>query len=106
MYCGHCGDIVKLFSERRACRCGKSWGNYLEDNSTTVQTRYTLSIGLANPDFNRAVDVLMQDRDVFSPELSIRAWLNPDSESDVKYIVDEEAETVAASSEASNLEQQ
>jgi hypothetical protein len=33
----------------------------------------------------------MQNRDVFSPALSMRAWLNPDSESDVKYIADENA---------------
>ena len=104
MYCGHCGEIVKLFPESRTCKCGKSWGHYLEDNSTTVQTRYTLSIGLANPDFNRASEIFMQDRNVFSPALSIRAWINPDTEPDVKYVIDPEAEKVEEN-ESSNPEQ-
>ena len=86
LYCGHCGDIVRLFSERRTCKCGKSWGQYLPDNSTTVQTDYTISLGLANQDFHRSLEVFVRDRNYFSPELSIRAWVNPDSEPDVKYI--------------------
>lgn len=85
LYCGHCGDVVKLFPERRSCKCGRSWGEYLEDNSTTVQTNYTLSLGLANPDFNAAVNAYLQNRKHFSPELAIRAWINPDSEPDVTY---------------------
>ncbi len=88
LFCGHCNDIVRLFSERRFCKCGRSWGHYLPDNSTTVQTEHTLSIGLANPDFDSAVNVFMQNRNYFSPELVFRAWLNPDSEPDVKYVVE------------------
>ena len=106
LYCGHCHDIVRLFPERRACRCGRSWGQYLPDNSTTVQTPYSLSVGLANPDFQEAVAVLMQNRDVFSPALSIRAWLNPDSEADVKYVADEDGgeETEPASEQTARPE--
>ncbi len=86
LYCGHCQDVVRLFPERRTCKCGQSWGQYLPDNSTTVQTSYSLSLGLANPDFKEAVGTFMQNRDHFSPALSIRAWVNPDSEPDVTYI--------------------
>lgn len=88
LYCGHCHDVVRLFPEPRYCRCGKSWGQYLADNSTTIQTSHTLSIGLANPDFHEAVATLMEDRNHFSPVLTIRAWLNPDSEPDVQYVAE------------------
>ncbi len=90
LFCGHCHDIVKLFPERRACKCGRSWGQYLPDNSTTVQTPYTLSLGLANPDFQEAVSTFMRDQNYFSPALSIRAWINPHSEPDVTYVPEDE----------------
>lgn len=108
LFCGHCNDVVRLFPERRSCKCGRSWGQYLPDNSTTVQTNYSLSIGLANPNFHDAVQVFMQNREVFSPALSIRAWLNPDSEEDVKYVAEEERtqelETEPASEENPQME--
>ena len=85
LFCGHCQDVVKLFPERRTCKCGRSWGHYLPDNSTTVQTGFTLSLGIANPDFSAAVDAFMQNQDYFSPALSHRAWINPHSEQDVTY---------------------
>jgi len=86
LFCGHCQDIVKLFPERRSCKCGRSWGQYLPDNSTTVQTTYTLSIGMANPDFSEAISTSSRDQSYFSPALSIRAWINPHSEPDVTYV--------------------
>ena len=89
LFCGHCQDIVRLFPERRTCKCGRSWGQYLPDNSTTVQTDYSLSVGMANPDFYAAIQLLMQDRSHFSPILTFRAWLNPDSEPDVTYVAEE-----------------
>jgi hypothetical protein len=89
-YCLHCGDAVALRQERRSCLCGKSWGQYLPDKSTTVQSIQTVSIGLSNFDFREAVEAYLRNRNHFSPELSIRAWINPDSEPDVKYVVDDE----------------
>jgi hypothetical protein len=90
LFCGHCQDIVRLFPERRSCKCGRSWGQYLPDNSTTVQTGYSLSLGLAGPDFSRAIEALLKDRQEgrsgFSPHLCMRAWINPDSEPDVQYV--------------------
>ena len=94
LFCGHCHDFVRLFPERRYCKCGRSWGHYLPDNSTTVQTPYSLSLGIANSDFHEALDVLMQNRDRFSPLLSLRAWFNPDSEPDVKYLSEEAAQAL------------
>jgi hypothetical protein len=95
LYCGHCGDIVLLFLERRSCKCGRSWGQYLEDRSTTVQTECSLSLGFANADFWSAIKSLLTDRQAnrsgFSPLLCFRAWINPDSEPDVKYLPEDQA---------------
>jgi hypothetical protein len=86
MYCAHCHDIVRLFSEKRFCKCGKSWGHYLEDDSTTVQTFPSLSLGIANPDFQTAVATWQKDTKAWSPLITMRAWINPSSEPDVKYV--------------------
>ncbi|GAA1799225.1 hypothetical protein GCM10009682_21080 [Luedemannella flava] len=86
MHCAHCDDIVRLFPEARSCRCGKSQGKYLEDNATTVQTWPGLSLGIANPDFVAAQEAFAADPNTFSPVLSMRAWINPASEPDVKFV--------------------
>ncbi|SRR5579871_777308 len=90
MYCGHCGDVVRLFPEKRFCKCGKSWGQYLEDKATTVQTYPGLSLGISNPDFDLAVDAFVEHPNYFSPILAIRCWVNPLSEPDVTFVAGEE----------------
>jgi len=90
LYCGHCGDIVRLFSEKRTCLCGKSWGYYEEDNATTVQTYPGLSLGIANPDFETALNTFVENPRYFSPALAIRCWVNPISEADVKFVPGED----------------
>ena len=96
LYCGHCGDVVRLFPEKRSYKCGKSWGQYLEDNATTVQTNHSLSLGIANPDFQDAVKTFLDNQDYFSPALAIRCWINPLSEPDVTFISDGDEETEAS----------
>jgi hypothetical protein len=99
MYCAHCADIVRLFPEKRFCRCGRSWGQYLEDGATTVQTYPSLSLGLANPDVSAAMHTFDGDPQYFSPALAIRCWINPLSEQDVKYVAGidiDDGESVAA----------
>jgi hypothetical protein len=86
LYCPHCGDIVRLFPEKRTCRCGKSWGHYLEDGATTVQTWPSLSLGLANPDFRSAEATFGSDPRAFTAALTIRCWINPVSEPDVTFV--------------------
>lgn len=86
MYCAHCHDVVRLFPQKRSCRCGRSWGNYLADNSTTVQTWPGLSIGIANPDFTAAEQAFAEAPQSFSPLLAMRCWINPASEPDVKFV--------------------
>lgn len=92
LYCAHCGDIVRLFPEKRYCRCGKSWGHYLEDNATTVQTWPGLSLGIANQDFSQAIEAFSNNSRYFSPILAMRCWINPLSESDVKFVAGEKVE--------------
>lgn len=86
LFCLECQDIVRLTPERRSCRCGRAWGYYLEDNQTTVQTRNSLSLALAGPDFDRAIRGLIDQPNVASPLLFIRAWFNALSEKDVRYV--------------------
>jgi hypothetical protein len=86
LYCAHCGDIVRLFPEKRFCLCGKSWGHYLSDGATTVQSWPGLSLGIANPDFLDAEEAFAADVTRFSPLLAMRCWINPVSEPDVKFV--------------------
>jgi hypothetical protein len=92
LYCGHCGDVVRLFPEKRSCRCGKSWGQYLEDGATTLQTYPGLSLGIANQDFEQALNAFVENPRYFSPLLAMRCWVNPLSEPDVKFISGEETD--------------
>ncbi|MCP2322194.1 hypothetical protein HDA40_000701 [Hamadaea flava] len=62
----------------------------------------SLSIGIANPDFAGARQTFAAEPNAFSPVLSMRAWINPASEPDVKFVAREsipdeepEAETVS-----------
>ena len=86
LYCAHCGDIVRLFPEKRFCLCGKSWGHYLGDGATTVQSWPALSLGIANPDFVDAKEAFGEDVTRFSPLLAMRCWINPVSEPDVTFV--------------------
>ena len=86
MYCAHCHDVVRLFPQKRSCQCGRSWGHYLADNSTTVQTWPGMSIGIANPDFTAAEQAFAEAPQSFSPLLAMRCWINPVSEPDVKFV--------------------
>jgi hypothetical protein len=99
LFCLECQDIVRLSPERRSCRCGRAWGQYLEDHQTTVQTRNSLSIALAGPDFDRAIRSLIDQSGTFSPLLFIRAWFNPLSEKDVRYVETEGADEGADETE-------
>jgi hypothetical protein len=106
LYCAHCGDIVRLYPEKRSCLCGKSWGYYLEDHATTVQTYPDLSLGISNQDFQAAFDAFLEHPDHFSPLLALRAWVNPLSEPDVKFVAGEETESEAAENKGEEAPEQ
>jgi hypothetical protein len=97
---------VRLYSEKRYCKCGKSWGHYLEDNATTIQTYPGLSLGISNPDFKFALETLLEAPNYFSPALAIRCWINPLSEPDVKFVAGEDAdEEDEEAPEAENIQE-
>jgi hypothetical protein len=83
---------VRLFPEKRFCKCGKSWGHYQEDNATTVQTWPGLSLGIANSDFHEAIQAFSANSRYFSPILALRCWVNPLSEADVQFVEGESIE--------------
>ena len=43
-------------------------------------------MGIANPDFQTAVETFIENREGFSPLLMMRVWFNPITEPDVRYI--------------------
>lgn len=99
MYCAHCGDVVRLFREKRSCLCGKSWGYYEEDDATTVQTYPGLSLGIANPDFEMALQTFVENPRYFSPVFAMRCWVNPLSEPDVTFVPGEDMAATARNTE-------
>lgn len=86
MLCRACGDLVLMRPQPRRCLCGKAIGQYLEDNSTVVQTTGTLSIALHNHDLRTAVEAFDEAPGPWHPLMVFRAYLNPLSESDVRYV--------------------
>lgn len=96
LICMECGDIIRLFSEKRHCKCGRSWGHYLDDQITAVQTSNAYSLGIANPDLRKALEVFAANPDDFSPMLSVRAWINPVSGPEIRYVDPPEADSAGS----------
>lgn len=88
MLCRACGDVVKLHPEPRRCLCGAATGRYLDDQATVEQTEGTLSIALHNHELRDAVDAYDQRADAWHPLMVFRAFLNPRSEPDVRFVAD------------------
>lgn len=86
MLCRACGDVVALRPEPRTCACGAARGHYLADGATVEQTAGTLSIALHNHDLRAALGAYDQRDDAWHPLFVIRAYLNPTSEPDVRFV--------------------
>ena len=84
MLCRECGDLVLMRPASRACLCGRASGRYL-DESLVEQTEGTLSIALHNHDLRSAVQSFDQAPQGWHPLMVFRAYLNPLSETDVRY---------------------
>lgn len=52
--CTECTDIIKLFSEPRSCKCGKSSGRYT-DKVNAVYSGPAIPIGFGNNSFDHAI---------------------------------------------------
>lgn len=88
MLCRACGDVVALRPEPRSCLCGAARGRYLEDDSTVEQTAGTLSLALHNHDLRAAVQAYDERADAWHPLFVVRAYLNPTTEPDVRFVED------------------
>ncbi|MEV0459041.1 hypothetical protein [Catellatospora methionotrophica] len=86
MVCRSCGDVILMRQEQRSCWCGASSGRYLDDRSTVEQSAGTLSIALDNTGLRDAVSAYDAAPDGWHPLMVFRAFLNPLSESDVRYV--------------------
>ena len=85
LYCRRCRDVIQMRPELRTCYCGESSGRYI-DNETVAQTEGSISIALHNHDFKTAVDAFDYSPDAWHPMMVFRAYINPRSEPDVKFI--------------------
>jgi len=47
LFCPHCRDVLRLRFKRRTCECGKSWGNY-EDNDLAKIGGAAIPLGIGN----------------------------------------------------------
>lgn len=87
LLCRECGDVIKLQpGTPRSCLCGKSAGRYLDDLSTVEQTEGSISIALHNHDLRDAVEAFDDSPDAWAPLMVLRAYVNPRSEPDVKFV--------------------
>lgn len=86
MLCRACGDVVKLHLAPRSCLCGAATGRYLDDQATVEQSEGTLSIALHNHDLRDAVAAYDEHADAWHPLMVFRAYLNPRSEPDVRFV--------------------
>jgi hypothetical protein len=51
IYCPHCHDVRKLARLLTTCQCGRSWGQYLEDDLHAVYGGVAVPLGFTNPSF-------------------------------------------------------
>ena len=86
LLCRACGDVIRMRPERRSCFCGAASGRYLEDSSTVEQTEGSLSIALHNHDLRAALVAFDEAPAPWHPLFVFRAYLNPTSEPDVRYL--------------------
>lgn len=61
LYCRQCGDVLRLYGIRRTCRCGSSWGYYLEDDLNAAFGGLAIPLGFTNESFNDALRNRSQD---------------------------------------------
>lgn len=66
LLCAHCHDIVALNGEKRWCRCGTSYGRYI-DNIHAEIAGAALLIGIANGSLRAALDDQMRHGDLTTP---------------------------------------
>ena len=54
IYCPECGDVRKLFREGTVCRCGHSWGEYLDPVNARIGGK-AIPLGIGNSSLETAI---------------------------------------------------
>jgi len=55
--CKKCSDIFKLDIKLRSCKCGKSYGRYLNDDfNAEYAGEYAIPLGFKNSSLKKAID--------------------------------------------------
>lgn len=88
LFCRACGDIVRLLTDPRRCRCGKSSGAYVTEMETVVHGEPAEVIGIDSNAIERAVrkvdyNLGPLELNEVSP-LEFRAWFHHHDSEHVK----------------------
>ena len=59
-FCPHCQDVMKLQDEERACKCGRSWGRYVDGLNATIGGS-AVPIGFGNGSLADALEARPDD---------------------------------------------
>ena len=85
LFCNNCHDIFNLKREEvKYCSCKKSWGRYI-DNLNAEYSGDCVMLGIDNPSFIRAIDLLKKYPDRAKGE-EFTAWIITPLARTVKYI--------------------
>lgn len=72
IFCPACNDMVKLLHETRQCRCGESWGRYIDDQRAQIGGK-AVAVGICNHRFLAA----LKGRPLRGANVSLDAWVFP-----------------------------
>lgn len=92
LMCTACFDVVRVRPEPRSCSCGVTTARYI-DNENVEQTAGSVSIALHNHDLRTALEAYAQAPDAWHPLFVFRAYINPTTEPDVRFIAAEPPKT-------------
>lgn len=55
LFCQSCCDVFNLASTEKSCGCGKTKGNYIDDNNAVYSGQYAVPLGFRNSSFLSAI---------------------------------------------------
>ncbi len=81
IYCISCGDIFSLDLHTKTCKCGKSFGKYI-NNIYAVVNGEGISLAISNSSLRNTVGSLQQDkgwktREEYKKEFTVECWGRP-----------------------------
>lgn len=73
IFCSACSDLLRLFEERRTCRCGQAWGHYLWDGLHADIGGTAIPVGVDNAQLANA----LRRRPTVAPGTRFAAFVIP-----------------------------